>query len=341
MSEARDYEFDPWLLDLHLGHLSEAEQAELRRQIAGDPMLASQDEALATAFRALGALQAQPMPADLPARTLARVQAAGPAPRVIRPADGLTRAVERHGWRLVTLGGNLRDVIAIAALIVLAIGIGVPGMLHMRDRQQRLGCSWNLAQLGRGVQQYANVFGGNLPFAGWSSGNSWQPSNDPRVELVPNRRHVYPLLRMAYIGDPRQFICPSQAHVPMPRDEIQRHHDFLEGRNVSYAYQNMAGRRASTHDDPRMPILADENPLFADGIPLFDARRLAHLDPARANSRAHAGAGQNVLTLIGEVRWVTTPFAGVNDDNIWTLDGVTDYTGREGPLTATDSHLLK
>ncbi len=65
------------------------------------------------------------------------------------------------------------------------------------------------------------------------------------------------------------------------------------------------------------------------------------MNPGASNSRAHGGAGQNILTLRGEVKWTTTPLAGIDDDSIWTLNGVTEYTGQEGPTCATDSHLLK
>lgn len=341
MSDASLPDFDPSLLDLHLGHLSEVEQAALRTRMASDPRLAAQNEALVTVFRALRAGQHERMPQDLAARTLTRVRAAGPAPRVIRPTDALTDAVDGKVERVIRLG-SLRDIVAVAALIVLAVGLGVPGMLHMRDRQQRLGCSWNLAQLGQGVQQYANVFNASLPFAGWSRpNNSWQPSREPGIVTVPNRQHVYPLLRLEYVRDPRAFVCPSQQHVPMPQAEIQRRNDFLEGRNVSYAYQNMAGVRPSVNDNPDLPILADDNPLFADGLPLLNARRLGFGDPTTANSTAHNGAGQNILTLDGRVKWTTTPLSGIDGDNIWVLRDVTNYTGREGPIASTDSHLLK
>jgi hypothetical protein len=340
MSVARDFEFDPRLLDLHLGHLSAAEQADLQRQIAADPALTAQDEALTAVFRALDSAAERRAPADLAARSRARVLQAGPPPRVIRRSDALTEAVERGSERVIRLG-NLRDIIAVAALIVFAIGIGVPGMLHMRERQQRMGCSANLASLGMGLQQYAGTFNASFPFAGWDRQASWQPTTDPSLTVVPNRRHMYPLLRMAFVADPRLFVCPSQQHVPMPRGEVARHDDFLEARNVSYAYQNMAGVRPSTNDDRRLPLLADENPLFANGVPLFSAQRLPGADPLARNSQAHQGSGQNVLAIGGEVRWATTPYAGIDGDNIWTLSNVTAYTGREGPLTATDSHLLK
>ncbi len=340
MSVSREHDFDSRLLDLHLGHLSTAEQAEFRRLISDDPALAAQDRALTTVFHALQSVQDEAMPADLSARVAARVRAAGPSPRVVRPADELTEAVERSGRRIIRLG-NLRDIVAVAAMIVLAVGVGVPSLMHMRERQQRMGCSWNLAQIGRGIQQYASTFNASLPFAGWDGQSSWQPSSDPSIVTVPNRRHVYPLLRQAYVADPRLFVCPSHGGVPMPQEAIAQHNDFLEGRNMSYAYQNMAGVRPSANDDPRLPIMADENPLFDNGLPLFDARRLSWRQPEQANSRAHGGAGQNLLTLDGRVMWVTTPFSGVDGDNIWILVNVNDYTGREGPLSSTDSHLLK
>jgi hypothetical protein len=146
---------------------------------------------------------------------------------------------------------------------------------------------------------------------------------------------------MHFVADPRLFLCPSQKDVPMPAAEIARRDDFLEARNVSYSYSNMAGTRPSAKDNGELPILADDNPLFADGHPLVDVLRRRGGDPAEENSRAHGGAGQNLLTLSGHVKWATTPRAGLSGDNIWTLDKVERYTGREGPTSAMDSHLLK
>jgi len=330
--------FDPRLLDLHLGHLSESERGELRRRLAEDPRLAGQSAALESVLTALDSWAHAPMPADLRARVVARVRAAGPAPRLWRASDQLTEHLERTATRVLPLR-NLADIVAVAAMIVLAVGIGVPSMLHMRERQQRLGCSYNLAQVGGAIQQYTSTFNASLPFAGWGPGSSWQPESAAGAATMPNRRHIYLLLSRSFVLDPRVFVCPAQPHVPMSPAAVSQHADFLEARNLSYAYQNMAGVRPSANDDPRLPVLVDENPLFEDGRLRLDLLRLR--DPDRTNSRAHRGAGQNLLTLRGEVKWVTTPLAGVDGDNIWTLRGVSDYTGREGPLAATDSHLLK
>ncbi len=236
---------------------------------------------------------------------------------------------------------SMREILAVAAMIVLAVGLGVPSLVHVRERNQRVACSWNQAQLGRGLATYASTFRGELPFVGWSGASSWRVSSEPNVESLPNRRHLYPLLS-GQIASPVWFVCPAVPGTPMPADQIRQHNDFLESANVAYAYQNQAGVRPTTRGLPELPILADDNPLFENGLPLLDlARRIGLHDPASANSRAHGGAGQNMLTLGGNVKWVSTPLSGIGGDNIWTLSHVTTYSGREGPLAGTDSHLLK
>ena len=345
MSSA-DSEFDSQLLDLHLGRLTSAEQAALQERIDGDPDLAAQNEALTIMFQALGSLRRQPgMPAGLTQKIAARVAAAGPRPRVVRPVRRSTLQIaEESNHAGVIRLHTFREIAAVAAIIVLAVGVGVPSMLHMRERGQRIVCSQNLANIGRGMQSYALANNYSLPFAGWNtSRNTWQPTSDPGLSVLPNHRHAYVLLRSGYLPA-RVFVCPSSHGLPMRDDQVRFHNDFLEPCNVSYAYQNMAGVRPSLRDDPDLPALSDDNPLFDNGFPLFEAvRGLGLGDPAKANSRAHGGAGQNILTIRGTVKWVTTPNAGINGDNIWTLQGVgdDDYTGREGPQTSTDAHLLK
>ena len=330
--------FESQLLDLHLGRLSQIERAGLLARIAADPKLAEQHEALTDVFRALNTQQHVTAPADLAARISTRVAAAGRPPRIVRPTDDLTQAAEQATGRVLRIG-NLREIIAAAAMIVLMVSFGVPGLLHMRERGQRMACTANLAALGQGLQQYAQTFNASLPFAGWNPQTSWSPSSDPDIATIPNRRHVYPLLLHAYVHEPRLFVCPGRGGIPMPKSQVAQRIDFIESDNVNYSYYNMAGVRPSLQDNPNLPIMADENPLFEDGVPLFT--RLGFGDRASSNSRAHRSVGQNVLTLDGHVQWSTTPFSGLDDDNIWTLEDVEDYTGREGPQSSADAHLIK
>ncbi len=333
-----DMQLDSTLLELHLGHLSEAESDALTARIEREPALASQHEALGAMFAALSTLADEPAPAGLRERISARVAAAPMRLARPRPAEPVPPDPDASFGPIRIY--HFRDILAVAAMIVLAVGVGVPSALHLRERNHRIACAANLAEVGRGVQAYAMVFNENLPFAGWSQRASWQPTDEPGVQTLPNRRHVFPLLARGLVS-PEAFVCPSSNDVPMPASEVTRRSDFLESRNVSYAYQNMAGVRPSLRSDARLPILSDDNPLFDDGLPLLDLRRITRGSPAESNSDAHGGAGQNILTLDGSSIWVTTPFSGVGGDNIWMLERVMDYTGREGPQTATDSHLIK
>ena len=336
MSQPQQTDFDARLLDLHLGRLDAEQRTALARELEDNPQLASESSAIEQVFSALRGLPVAEPPADLNQRILARVAAAGAPPRVVRTAE---RSADNG---VVLRLHSFRDVIAIAAMVVLAIGIGVPSLLHMKERNQRIMCSANLASIGQGLSAYASAFGG-VPTVGWNGHDSWAPTDNPRTQLLPNRRHMYPLLRTRDVAA-RLMICPSTNDVAMSDQQVPLHNDFPEARNVSYAYQNMAGVRPRfDRDAARLPILGDDNPLFDNGRPLFEvaAETLGLRDPANSNSRAHGGAGQNVLTLDGSVLWKTTPNAGIDGDNIWTLKRIRQYTGAEGPDSAADTHLLK
>ena len=343
MTQNPDIEFDPKLLDLHLGQLSEAEAAELRQRIAADQTLASQHEALQAMFDALRASRADlPEPApNLGRRISQHVAGLGAPPKVVQPPKSIAQlAEETDGGGLIRLH-SFREIAAVAAMIVLAVGLGVPGLLHMKQRSQRIACSANLANIGRGMQSYA-MANASLPFVGWNEQvDSWRPTNEPGTNLLPNRRHAYPLVRAHYVPS-RVFICPSTRDLPMPSEQVALHDDFLEPRNVSYAYQNMAGARPNLQQHANLPVFGDDNPFFDNGNPLLNLTRSLGLStPENTNSRAHARLGQNILTLRGNVKWMTTPQAGIDGDNIWTLQNVDEYTGREGPQSPTDAHLLK
>lgn len=328
-------ELDLLLLDFHLNGLSEAQRRELAHRIDDDTGLSERNSWLISVFGALSELRPQPAPQGLLERICARVQA---APRL---HWGLTPAPEGEDRGTIVPFSSLRNVIAIAAMIVLAIGLGVPSVMALRDRGQRAACAWNLAQLGRGVQAYASTFADSLPFVGWSPRASWRPTSDPGIEVLPNRRHLYPLLQGRLV-QPLWFVCPSGSELPMAPQQVPLRDDFLEARNTSYAYQNMSGVRPTLRDPVDLPILSDDNPCFDEGLPLFEAaQRLGLHDPASANSRIHRGAGQNILTLDGRSKWTHTPGCGIQGDNIWTLQDVRSYTGREGPRSTRDAHLLK
>lgn len=338
MSDETRRQFDSDLIELHLGRLSNAETDALHTRIAADAALAEQHRDLTDVFAALRSVAEVKTPARLAERAAAHVAAAGRPPRVHGAPQ--PNGDERGPlWLLPFRVSTFRDIVAVAAMIVLAVGLGVPGLLNVRERNQRIVCARNLAMVGQGLQTYASAYNNSLPFAGWSPSSSWLQTESPDVEVQPNRRHPYRLVLKHYAA-PTAFVCPSRMHAPMSDNDIATHDDFPEATNVSFAFQNMAGVRPSLQDDPRLPVMADENPLFQDGLSLLDLVRVGAKDQDR-NSFAHRGAGQNVLLLNGKVVWKTEPHAGIDGDNIWTLAGVSEYSGREGPTSTKDAHLLK
>ena len=87
---------------------------------------------------------------------------------------------------------------------------------------------------------------------------------------------------------------------------------------------------------PKQPLayLSDANPLFVNG------RFVGSPDPDAANSSAHNHGGQNVGTLDGNVTWWTSPVDGTKRDNLWTVQGISRYTGMETQTSQDDAFLI-
>jgi len=80
-------------------------------------------------------------------------------------------------------------------------------------------------------------------------------------------------------------------------------------------------------------LLADDSPLFAGGR--FHPERVH-----RTVSDNHPDGGQNVLHADGRVGWATHGRVGVDGDDIFLVNGILVYVGRERPVSLNDSFLL-
>ena len=185
------------------------------------------------------------------------------------------------------------------------------------------------------------------------------------------------LVRLGY-ADPSLFICPSGDESVDPVKTAGRavradqRSNFTSGQSLSYSYAypflDIGGKPQINSDrlPPDFPILADKNPgppaAGESAFPAFDAPLLSM---AAVNSHNHGGAGQNVLYVIGNVQFQTTPYCGygvppdlaktIYRDNLFTAyaasslpPGVTpkdpQATGvcrpNVGPAWAYDSYLV-
>ena len=118
------------------------------------------------------------------------------------------------------------------------------------------------------------------------------------------------------------------------RTAIANAREFLKNVKIRfYSPQNMNGPVPNLSAGISMPLAADPNPMFENGVFRSGANRLM-------NSRAHDGRGQNVLFTDGSTVFLRTPVIGERKDNIWEVENVERYTGLETQKSATDAFLI-
>jgi hypothetical protein len=233
------------------------------------------------------------------------------------------------------------ESVALAAVVVVGVSIAWPMLQRSRENARRIACSENLGAVGAAINQYANDFDRRMPRGHIVPGSVWWnvgQQGDPGQPVESNSAHIFRLVRLNYI-DPSLMNCPDNPHANKMIDAYAQ--DWPDASSVSYSYQNQfTARRTRLDTAPEMTILADKNPLFEDMS--GDSGGLGYRRdlPASTLSNFHSSlGGQNMLTLSGRVLWSTTP-DGPNGDNIWTIRGMQDYTGREVPQDLDDSFLV-
>jgi hypothetical protein len=293
-----------------LNALEDDERQAVERGLAVDPSIRQRLELLREALEPLEADAVPPEPpGDLWQRTLARIeQEVPPVLKLRRPTA--SDPAPRAWWR--------RSDVLVAASILLAVLSLVPsGLNSLRDYRDRLRCQDNLRVFHQALMAYCDGHGDNLP----------------KVEAEPPRNFAavfVPILRDAGALDARQLSpevrlsCSTENRSPrgtapladlqdlnrLSPEERDRQARLLSG---SYAYvlgyRDETGQLQGVRREPgtdRLPVLADCPPFrpVTFGAPL-------------GNSLNHAGAGQNVLYLGGNVSFCTLRTVGVEGDDIY------------------------
>ena len=313
------------LIDFVLGRCDQAAAEGVRRRLEQDRDFAALHENIAASFRALGKYDVDEPPANLVERTMARV-------RATRRSEALV-AAEPLRRRMPFPAFSMRELAALAAAAILVIGIIIPSLRHARRRAQRSLCSANLGQIGTALNHYANENDDTLPSSPLAAG-SWLPRPDqPRAS---NSAALFQLVRLAF-AETDAFQCPATPARPFA--VVAGMTRFPSAEAISYSYQYALGgpiRRS----DPQLARVAEQMAIGVDSTPLF---RNGVFRPEKVRSRVsenHPGGGQNVLYLLGHVRWVTHCEVGVNGNNIFLAEGIYNYTGNEAPTSKTDSFVL-
>jgi len=331
------------LIDLQLEQLDGNEARKLRSEISSSERLRAQHRAVQDAFRALDAYQIDEPPSDLADRVMGYIdQQTATLP--FRQPGANAPATATHDVAAIPVL-SLRELIAIAACITLFVGIFVPGYFKAQNIAARSRCQQNLAGIWMGTAAYAEANDGYLPQAKYVKGGSWLRTTTPNVLRVSNTRPMYMLRSGDYVPSTRIFLCPSALEAkrarPMRAKDYKAFNDFVEPLNCTYSYQYMNEPEGRVLEEmhPQMALVADRNPFFVENA--------ASLVTANAegekviNSPLHEdGAGQNVIHVTGQARWVTRPTVGAAGDDIYRSGGLMRYVGNETPRSSTDSFLV-
>ncbi|HAI11747.1 MAG TPA: hypothetical protein DCM28_08580 [Phycisphaerales bacterium] len=236
--------------------------------------------------------------------------------------------------RLPSLPITMPEVAAIAAMILMAISLGLPMLTRHRNDARRFACESNLATAGVAMGHYANDYNGVMPRGDARPGSAWwKVGKESDNNIQSNSANLYLLAREHYIN-PQSLSCPNNEDAP--KDLTRDMHDWPEYNAVSYSYQNQYSKKAiKLNQNNQLAVLADKNPLFyADGKNLH---HLADFEPNLPSMR-HNRQGQNILLASGSVQWSRNPV--VRGDNIWLVSGIDDYTGNEAPRSINDAFLV-
>jgi len=324
----RNQPIEDLLLDLHLDRLEPEQRAWLTGELNRDAELRVKSDRLGRMLQPLDQFPAA-TPANLSDRVLAFVAGSAAITRKTPPFPTDSRGFALPSWF------RMRELIAVAACLVLLIGAAVPGLSAVRDRAQRTACAENLGNIFRGASNYHESYAGSLPYAGGFQNASWLPGSGSDARFASNSRHPFLLVRLKLGPRPKDFLCPSSSVARPMRDfDYDKSDDFLAAENMSYDSLNLAGGSPNLRPPTALAYMSDANPLFVG------ARFHAGVDPTRTNSPAHRGKGQNVLRLDGSANFVASPVYAANGDNLWTIGNVREYRGTEVPTRRDDAFLV-
>jgi len=315
------------LIDYARGELPPAEAAAVEARLSGDDGFRKSYEDIKRTFDAVGLLPDEQAPKDLVAKTVARIRQARQTEALIAREEAKRRAVHPT-FSLRELG------VAAAAVLLIAVAL-IPPLRQARHTAIATQCASNVGRIGSGMLAYANAYDDYLPAADGKT-RRWLPT-DADSQAFSNSAVLYRLIRGGYVSN-TAFRCPAggsdtfQATADMT--------DFPAAKYISYSYQHTLGSRGLRVSDPQLQTVMARMAILADSTPLFEDGKFIRRNVTGKSSPNHGGRGQNVLFIDRHVEWTKTPDVGVDDDNIFMVSGIEDYTGSEEPADMTDTFLL-
>jgi len=329
MSNENRSENEVLLIDFLLGRCDEEGGLRTQKRLASDEALRRLRDDIANTFSALKlAVEFEP-PGDLVEKTLSRINQA-------RQTEALL-AREEMARRVFRPTFSLRELVAVAAAIILLAAVFVPLRQEAKRRAMIDQCCAHASEIGTGILTYANDNGGYLPSPP-SLQKRWLPAADQAANS--NSASLFRLVKSGHVS-PVVFVCPAaEGSVSSGFVAESRMSDFPARRYISYSYQHTLGPNRLSYHSKDLSGLAQSMAILADDTPVFRNGRFLRDRVSAATSDNHGGSGQNVLYLDWHVEWKENASAGVQGNNIYLAEGIYDYQGDETPVSPTDTFLL-
>ena len=214
---------------------------------------------------------------------------------------------------------GIPNIVAVAAMLIVAAGVAVPLTNQVRQSQAQLMCANGLRTVGSGLSAYAADNRGVLPMtAGLGSFLTDSTSTESSTEsgIIENAQHLDMLSKNGYC-DSKCTRCNGS-------------------RNLSYRIP-MHKSQTNLSSMQRSPVAADANPVQTM------MRRGVMPVNFSISSQNHAQRGQNVLFSDGSVTWMVTPNLsngpGGLFNNIWVIrdkNGIETVNLRANPRHALE-----
>jgi len=340
------------IFDFYFKRLDQAEAAGAAGLIAANPDAAKFYDGLQSSLASLETIKEDKCPDDLARQTVAKLKLAASAGKA--KLDMLL-AVERE--KIVTQAKpdttrqrfwRVLELTAAAAMFLVATGSFFVWNQGVRQTKYKAVCANNMGKIGAAMAGYAKDNDNKLPAVATIAGSPWWKVGNQGKENHSNTRHNWLLVKEGYT-DAKNFICPARKHaraVKLSPEQLQQYNDFPSRRNVSYSFalmgENFLRRQRAGIADV---LMSDRNPLFEDAFGSRKKRSSAqdkfvqvfiNENKLRMMSANHRGQGQNVLLRGGSASFKNKRL--ILNDDIFTVQGITSYTGSE--TTANDGDIF-
>lgn len=338
------------LFDYSLGLTSQPDTAEAERLLESHEEAVEIHRALKNALAPLDAWEVGPCPDSLVDATISRlkVQAQAKAQPGADRLDALL-AAQSAGTPTVRipLWRNWGDLAAVAAVIVLLVGVVLPALGLARQKHWQNRCQSNMADIHGGLTRYVSENDGQLPKVASTLGSPWWKVGYQGAENYSNTRGAWLLVKQGYVPL-AAFSCPGR------RDErqgqidaamIQNYNDFPGRASMHFSMRVCCPESGTKGLSQRMEIFADRNPISeefpSDYSKPFPGLRL-NAELLTVNSRNHNGRGQNALFCDGSVEFTRQRHTRASKDDIYTLAEMSDGSevrGCEVPSCEKDTFM--